>query len=93
MPLVGGSKVASKEFKWAISMLDWESPDSEDPSEQDSGGVSAPELLVTVLDREREAGPGREKTVFARTEDDITLVGEYARIDHLYLREDIRSSP
>jgi hypothetical protein len=40
-------------------MLDWEPLDRE-PSEQERGGVSAPELRdVQVLDRERDAGVGR----------------------------------
>lgn len=44
-------------------MLDWDPPEVEDPSEAERGGVSAPELDdVHVLERERVAGPGREKT-------------------------------
>lgn len=44
-----------------MSMLDCEPPDIDEPSELDNGGVSAPELEVTVLEREREAGSGRQK--------------------------------
>jgi len=49
-------------FTWDKSILDCEPSDIEEPSEDDNGGVSPPELDVQVLDREREAGPGREKT-------------------------------
>lgn len=44
-------------------MLDCDPPEVEDPSEAESGGVSTPELDdVQVLERERVAGLGREKT-------------------------------
>lgn len=49
-------------------MLDCESPDVDEVSSADSGGVSASELaVVQVLEREREAGPGRVKTGCADT--------------------------
>lgn len=51
-------------------MLDWEPSDMEEkPSDEDKGGVSPPELDVHVLDRERVAGPGREKTGIAWTKE------------------------
>jgi hypothetical protein len=44
------------------SMLDTD-PEGEDDSDAERGGVSRPELdVVQVLERERAAGPGREKT-------------------------------
>ena len=49
-------------------MLDWEPPEIEEPSEDDSGGVSAPdEADVHVLDRDRPAGVGLLKNEFSRT--------------------------
>ena len=43
-------------------MLDWEPPETDDPSDAESGGVSVPdEAEVHVLDRERPAGEGRLK--------------------------------
>jgi hypothetical protein len=48
-------------FRWERSMLDCGLSDCE-PSDPESGGVSAPELKdVQVLDRERDTGRGREK--------------------------------
>lgn len=53
-------------------MLDCDPPSDieENPSEAaERGGVSPPELdEVQVLEREREAGPGLEKTGIERTE-------------------------
>ena len=46
----------------ARSMLDWEPPEIEEPSDAERGGVSPPELEVQVLDRERVVGAGLEKT-------------------------------
>jgi hypothetical protein len=43
----------------AMSMLENDPPDIDDPSEGESGGVSLPELSdaeVQVLDRDREVG-------------------------------------
>ena len=49
-------------------MLDWEPPEIEEPSDDDSGGVSAPdEADVHVLDRDRPAGVGLLKNEFSRT--------------------------
>jgi len=54
-------------FRAERSMLDCEPSDCEEPSEHESGGVSPPELDdVQVLDRERDAGVGREKTGMGR---------------------------
>ena len=50
-----------------MSMLDCEPPDCDEPSDIDKGGVSPPELALTVLEREREAGSGRENTDCERT--------------------------
>jgi hypothetical protein len=53
---------------WDKSILDCEPSDMEEmPSDDERGGVSPPELDVHVLDLERVAGPGREKTGIART--------------------------
>ena len=52
-------------------MLDCEPPEIEEPSELDKGGVSAPELEVTVLERERDAGSGRENMDCERTAWDL----------------------
>jgi hypothetical protein len=53
-------------------MLDIEPSDiDEKPSEEDKGGVSPPELDVHVLDRERVAGLGREKTGIDWTRNEI----------------------
>ena len=43
-----------------MSILDCDPPEADEPSDKDSGGVSVPD--VTVLERERLARPGREKT-------------------------------
>ncbi len=49
-------------------MLDCEPPETDEPSEAESGGVSVPEEEdVQVLDRERPAGDGREKMDCSRT--------------------------
>lgn len=49
-------------------MLDCDPLDTDELSEADSGGVSAPELVVIVLDRERPVREGRVNTrVFSTT--------------------------
>lgn len=50
-----------------MSMLDCEPPDCDEPSDMDNGGVSVPELALTVLEREREAGSGLVNTDWERT--------------------------
>lgn len=49
-------------------MLDIELPDMEEQSDISRGGVSPPELDVTVLERDREACGGRVKTGRRRTD-------------------------
>ncbi len=70
-PLLGCVTLVRIEFRLPRSMLDWEPPDIEEPSEHESGGVSAPdepdELEVQVLDRERAAGAGLLKIERSRT--------------------------
>jgi hypothetical protein len=46
-------------------MLDCEPSDIEEPSDDNNGGVSPPELDLRVIDQEQEAGPGRENTGIA----------------------------
>ena len=54
-------------------MLDCEPSENEEyPSEMDSGGVSAPELEVHVLERERVVTGGRVKTGWIRTENRVS---------------------
>ena len=50
-------------------MLDWEPPDTEEPSELERGGVSAPDEaeVLQVLERERPAGEGLLNIEFSRT--------------------------
>ena len=49
-------------------MLDCEPPETDDPSEAESGGVSTPDdAEVQVLDRLRPTGEGRLKIEFSRT--------------------------
>jgi hypothetical protein len=56
-------------------MLDWEPSDIDEPSAEDRGGVSAPELDVVMVDeRERELGLGRVKTVTGRTESIVNAI-------------------
>jgi hypothetical protein len=50
------------------SILDMELPDIEEQSDTRRGGVSPPELDVTVLERDRDAGGGRVKTGRRRTD-------------------------
>ena len=64
LPTVGIGCVALESAKsiWDRSILDCDPPEFEDPSEDDRGGVSPPELEVQVLERERAVGAGLEKT-------------------------------
>ena len=49
------------------SILDCDPPEFEDPSDDESGGVSPPELEVQVLERERVVGAGLVKTGTAQS--------------------------
>ena len=49
------------------SILDCDPPEIEDPSEDERGGVSPPELEVQVLERERAVGAGLVKTGAAQS--------------------------
>ena len=44
------------------SILDWDPPEIEDPSDDEGGGVLPPELEVQVLECERVVGAGLVKT-------------------------------
>jgi hypothetical protein len=63
---------------WPRSMDDWEPPDMEDPSEEDKGGVSMPELeVVQVLERERVVvASGLEKTGMLLTVNHVRLASK-----------------
>ena len=49
------------------SILYCDSPDFEEPSEDERGGVSPPELEVQVLERERAEGAGLVNTGTAQS--------------------------
>ena len=73
-------------------MLDWEPPETDDPSDAESGGVSVPdEAEVHVLDRERPAGEGRLKMECSRTKTDVSYQHD-AKLRN-YSHEARRSSP
>jgi hypothetical protein len=84
----------SMTFTWdmSISMLDWDPSDMEEPSAEESGGVSAPELdVVIVLERDREFGLGREKTAAGRTRKTVRQAACKAQGKHLQHTD--KSSP
>ena len=82
-------------------MLDCEPSENEEhPSEMDNGGVSAPELEVHVLERERVVTGGRVKTGSIRTENrkvssGISNPGRKTCMTQIYLlpRLEVQYSP
>lgn len=90
MPLVGNVAPVSNVFKCPRSMLDWEPLETEEPSEDERGGVSTPELaVVTVLERDLLAGPGRENTLDDSTARCIALAIEYYQREKPTRRQNI----
>ena len=69
LPAVGIGCVALERAKLICdkSILDCDPPEFEDPSDEERGGVSPPELEVHVLERERVVGAGLVKTGTAQS--------------------------
>ena len=69
LPTVGIGCVALESAKSICerSILDCDPPEIEDPSEDESGGVSPLEPEVQVLERERAVGAGLVKTCTAQS--------------------------